>query len=159
MARPNYSANKRRREADKARKKREKADRRARQRENRQGTEPGVADESESPQNLPAVPLSEISITGVAKRTKEKSKGGRGPARLFVGGLSYDTGEAELREAFKVCGEIIDVVIITDRDTGRSRGFGFVTYGKSSEAQDAIARLDDAELDGRRLRVRPATER
>lgn len=124
------------------------------------GIEPGEEEGGiVSPQDLPAVPLSEISVTGVAKRSKEKSKPGRGPTRLFVGGLSYDTSEVELRQAFGVCGEIIDAVIISDRDTGQSRGFGFVTFSAAGEAQAAIDKLDDFELDNRRLRVRPATER
>jgi len=159
LARSDYGANKRRREADKARKKREKSERRQRNKELRaQGIDPDLDEEVFSPQDLPEVPLSEISVSGVAKRPKKEERGGRGQARLFVGGLSWDTGVDDMRRVFNTVGEVIDAIIITDRDTGRSRGFGFVTYADSDHAQQAIDTLDDTELDGRRLRVRPATE-
>ncbi|KAH6801101.1 glycine-rich RNA-binding protein 3, partial [Perilla frutescens var. hirtella] len=63
-------------------------------------------------------------------------------SRIFVGGLSYNTNDAGLREAFNKYGEIVDVRLITDRETGRSRGFGFITYTSVEEASTAIQALD-----------------
>ncbi|KAL2504971.1 RNA-binding protein [Abeliophyllum distichum] len=80
-------------------------------------------------------------------------------SKLFVGGLSYNMDEMSLREAFSRCGEVVEARIIMDRDTGRSRGFGFVTYTSSDEASGAIQELDGQELQGRRIRVNYATER
>jgi RNA recognition motif-containing protein len=81
-------------------------------------------------------------------------------ARLYVGNLSFRTVEAALREAFEQDGrKVTDVKIITDRETGQSRGFGFVEFGTSEEANAAISAMDGQELDGRRLRVNLAQER
>ncbi|MCB9557999.1 MAG: RNA-binding protein [Deltaproteobacteria bacterium] len=79
--------------------------------------------------------------------------------KLFVGGLSWGTTEADLRGAFAEYGEITDVHVAVDRDTGRSRGFGFVTYADGDQADRAIDRLDGQTLDGRTLRVSAARER
>ncbi|MCH2111065.1 MAG: RNA-binding protein, partial [Polyangiaceae bacterium] len=79
--------------------------------------------------------------------------------KLFVGGLSWDTDTDGLRSAFEAFGEVDDAVVITDRDTGRSRGFGFVTYKDSSAAKNAIEEMDGRELDGRNIRVNEAAER
>ncbi len=79
--------------------------------------------------------------------------------RLFVGGLSWDTDDDALRSAFEPHGEVKEAKVITDRDTGRSRGFGFVTYGSREDAAKAIEQMNGAELDGRRLRVDAAQER
>ncbi|KAE8816228.1 Glycine-rich RNA-binding protein 2, mitochondrial [Hordeum vulgare] len=80
-------------------------------------------------------------------------------SKLFVGGLSYTTDEGSLRDAFSHYGEIIDAKIIVDRDTGRSRGFGFITYAAEEQASSAIMALDGKDLHGRNLRVSAATER
>ncbi|CAA3010006.1 glycine-rich RNA-binding 3, mitochondrial-like [Olea europaea subsp. europaea] len=80
-------------------------------------------------------------------------------SKLFVGGLSYNMDEMSLREAFAGCGEVVEARIIMDRETGRSRGFGFVTYTSTDEASSAIQELDGQELQGRRIRVNYATER
>ncbi|KAF7803078.1 glycine-rich RNA-binding protein 4, mitochondrial-like [Senna tora] len=80
-------------------------------------------------------------------------------ARVFVGGVSYSTDEMSLREAFARYGEVIDARIIMDRETGRSRGFGFVTFTSTEEASSAIQALDGQDLHGRRIRVNFATER
>nr|XP_024929654.2 glycine-rich RNA-binding protein 2, mitochondrial [Ziziphus jujuba var. spinosa] len=80
-------------------------------------------------------------------------------SKLFIGGISYQTDEQSLREAFAKYGEIVDARIIVDRDTGRSRGFGFVTYTSSEEASSAIQALDGQELHGRRVRVNYATDK
>lgn len=79
--------------------------------------------------------------------------------KLFVGGLSWNTDDTGLREAFEPFGEIVEAKVITDRDTGRSRGFGFVTYTDEAAAQAAIQEMNDAQLDGRSLRVNEAQAR
>lgn len=79
--------------------------------------------------------------------------------KLFVGGIAWATTNEGLREAFERFGEVEDARIITDRDTGRSRGFGFVTFQDDDAAQAAIQEMDGEELDGRRLRVNEANER
>ncbi|KAI3861812.1 hypothetical protein MKX03_027417 [Papaver bracteatum] len=80
-------------------------------------------------------------------------------SKVFVGGLSWNTDETSLRQAFADCGEIIDARVIMDRDSGRSRGFGFVTYTSTEEASKAISTLDGQNVDGRTVRVNYATER
>uniref|UniRef100_A0A5B6Z8Z6 RRM domain-containing protein n=1 Tax=Davidia involucrata TaxID=16924 RepID=A0A5B6Z8Z6_DAVIN len=80
-------------------------------------------------------------------------------SKLFVGGLSYATDDMNLREAFAQYGEVSDAKIIMDRETGRSRGFGFVTYMSSDEASSAIQAMDGKEIQGRIIKVNYATER
>lgn len=80
-------------------------------------------------------------------------------SKLFVGGLSYGTDETSLREAFSQHGEVIEARIILDRDTGRSRGFGFVSYTSAEEASSALNAFDGQDLHGRRIRVNYATEK
>ena len=79
--------------------------------------------------------------------------------KLFVGGLSWDTTDEGLREAFTPYGEITESKIITDRDTGRSRGFGFVTFSEDENAKSAISKMDGSSLDGKILKVNEAQER
>jgi RNA recognition motif-containing protein len=79
--------------------------------------------------------------------------------RLYVGNLSFQAGADTLREAFAACGEVTDVHIVQDRETGQSRGFAFVTMATDAEAAKAIATLDGSSLDGRTLRVNEAEER
>jgi len=79
-------------------------------------------------------------------------------AKLYVGNLSYDTTEATLRSAFEAHGEVASVNLITDRDTGRPKGFGFVEMGSAEEAQKAKSALDGTEVDGRALKVDVAKE-
>jgi len=76
--------------------------------------------------------------------------------KLFVGGLSWGTTDDRLKEAFSRFGEVIEAKIINDRETGRSRGFGFVTFADPKAADAAIAGLDGQELDGRSIRVNEA---
>ncbi|KAH7282123.1 hypothetical protein KP509_35G013300 [Ceratopteris richardii] len=80
-------------------------------------------------------------------------------AKLFVGGLSFRTTEDGLRECFAAHGDISDVRIITDRETGRSRGFGFVTFYNDSDAEAAMSKLQGYNLDGRAIRVDRASAR
>jgi cold-inducible RNA-binding protein len=79
--------------------------------------------------------------------------------KLFVGNLSYSTGEAELRQAFEPFGSLRSVTIITDRMTGQPRGFGFVEFENADDAQRAIESLDGRDLGGRALNVNVARER
>ena len=72
---------------------------------------------------------------------------------IFVGNVSYSTTEDNIRTLFEPFGQIDSVKIITDRDTGRSRGFGFVEMPNDDEARAAIEALDGKEIDGRALRV------
>jgi cold-inducible RNA-binding protein len=74
-------------------------------------------------------------------------------AKLYVGNLSYDTSEASLRTAFEAHGEVTSVNLITDRDTGRPKGFAFVEMASPEDAQKAKAALDGTQLDGRALKV------
>lgn len=75
---------------------------------------------------------------------------------IYVGNLPYQLTEDELREAFLQFGEVSSVKIISDRDTGRSKGFGFVEMEVQSEAEEAIKQLDGAALKGRNLKVNQA---
>lgn len=79
--------------------------------------------------------------------------------KLFVGGLSWDTDDQGLRNAFAQYGEVTDAKVITDRDTGRSRGFGFVTFADANDADTAINEMNGAQLDGRTLNVNVAQDR
>ncbi len=79
--------------------------------------------------------------------------------RLYVGNLSFHTTADSLREAFVSIDEVTDVHVVTDRETGRSRGFGFVTMGSAAGAQKAIQAMNGAVVDGRPLRVNEAEER
>lgn len=80
-------------------------------------------------------------------------------SKLFVGGLSYGTDDHSLRDEFAKYGEVVEARIILDRESGRSRGFGFVTYTSSEEASAAITAMDGKTLDGRSIRVNHANER
>ena len=79
--------------------------------------------------------------------------------KLFVGSLSWNTTSAELQSAFAACVDVVEAKVITDRDTGRSRGFGFVTYNDLDAATRAIEELDGSMLDGRTIRVDRANDR
>jgi RNA recognition motif-containing protein len=79
--------------------------------------------------------------------------------KLFVGNLSFDTQTSDLERLFAQAGVCESAAVITDRDTGRSRGFAFVEMSSASEAQEAIAKFNGAELQGRTLNVSEAKER
>lgn len=79
--------------------------------------------------------------------------------RLYVGGLSYNTDEDSLRAHFSQAGEVRSAQIITDRDTGRSKGFGFVEMGSQAEMEKAIQMFNGKPLDGRNLTVNQARPR
>jgi RNA recognition motif-containing protein len=80
-------------------------------------------------------------------------------SRLFVGNLSFNTTEEAIRDAFAAFGEIVEAKLVTDRDTGRSRGFAFVELASNDAAQKAIQEMNGALLDGRPLRVNLAEAR
>lgn len=80
-------------------------------------------------------------------------------ARLYVGNLSYETDTESLRQAFASAGEVTDAHVVMDRESGRSRGFGFVTMASADLAKKAIESMNGANLDGREIRVNEAEER
>jgi cold-inducible RNA-binding protein len=79
--------------------------------------------------------------------------------KLFVGNLSFNTTENDLQDAFAPHGTVVEANLMTDRDSGRPRGFGFVTMSTEEEAEKAIAALNGANLDGRNLTVNAARPR
>ncbi|MDA0988320.1 MAG: RNA-binding protein [Chloroflexi bacterium] len=79
--------------------------------------------------------------------------------RIYVGNLGYETTEQELREAFEAHGEVQEVSVVRDRETGRSRGFGFVEMPTSAEGNAAISEINGKEMGGRTLTVNEARAR
>ncbi|OIC66107.1 hypothetical protein A7L55_18480, partial [Acinetobacter baumannii] len=79
--------------------------------------------------------------------------------RCFVGGLAWSTDDRSLQEAFSPYGEVVESKIISDRETGRSRGFGFVTFNDEQSMRDAIDAMNGKMLDGRSITVNPAQSR
>jgi RNA recognition motif-containing protein len=77
-------------------------------------------------------------------------------SKLYVGNLSFNTTEAELRTAFSAFGTLTDVFVATDRETGRPRGFAFVTFSTADESKVALEKMNGVELDGRALTVNEA---
>jgi RNA recognition motif-containing protein len=76
--------------------------------------------------------------------------------KVFVGGLAWATSDASLRAAFEACGTITECKVVMDRDTGRSRGFGFVTFADEAGCRKAIETMDGQTIDGRAVRVNEA---
>ena len=79
--------------------------------------------------------------------------------KIFVGSLSWNTSDQELGDFFSQVGEIQEAKVITDRETGRSRGFGFVTFNSQDDANAAVERFNGAELDGRTIKVNIAEDK
>lgn len=79
--------------------------------------------------------------------------------RLYVGNLAYSVTSEQLQNLFAAHGEVVEVNMITDRDTGRSKGFGFVEMATEEDCRKAIQELDDRDLDGRNIKVNEAKER
>ena len=79
--------------------------------------------------------------------------------KLFVGGLSWDTDNDSLRHKFEEYGAVSEAKVIYDRETDRSRGFGFVTFKNNTDAEDAMQQLDGKDFDGRVIKVNEAQER
>ncbi len=73
--------------------------------------------------------------------------------KLFIGGISFSTSTDSLRQLFAQVGAVESVAVVTDRDTGQSRGFGFVEMATAEEANQAVTRLNGHQLDGRQLKV------
>ncbi|MCA9651167.1 MAG: hypothetical protein KC501_14720 [Myxococcales bacterium] len=156
----NYSAGKRQREIEKAKKKKQKE---LRKRER----------SASSGDNIPIATVEELqgglmSADDVVRRmmpgeeeSEDTGPGGRKtlPSRLFIGGLSWSVTTDQLREKFEKIGPVNDAVVVLDRDTGDSRGFGFVTMADRKDAAEAIKQLNGEEFEGRSLVVRQATER
>lgn len=156
MARSNYSFGKRQREIEKAKKKKEKA---ARKR-----------DRASSGGDIPIATVEELQGGGLRSidEVMQSMQGGETeggtsartiPSRLFVGGLAWRVTTEQLRAKFEEIGPVNDAVVVLDRDTGDSRGFGFVTMADRKDASEAIRKLNGIDLDGRTLVVRQATER
>ena len=81
---------------------------------------------------------------------------------IYVGNLPYSIGDSELEQIFGEFGSVSDCKIITDRDTGRSKGFGFIEMANQEEGEEAIKQLDGKEIDGRNIKVnvaKPKTDR
>ena len=150
-----YSQGKRQRDADKQRKKREKAERKAMRRE-RGPVEPEVVSAQEVTGALPSV---DEAMREIAHRANTKRTAATIPSRLFIGSLSHDTTDASLRSAFESVGTVAEAVVVTDRDSGRSKGFGFVTLADRKQTARVIERMDGTLLDGREIVVRVAEER
>ncbi|KAL8370308.1 hypothetical protein RB595_000611 [Gaeumannomyces hyphopodioides] len=79
-------------------------------------------------------------------------------SKLFIGGLAWHTEETILRQKFEEFGAVEEAVVVKDRDTGRSRGFGFVRYTNEDDAQRAINAMNNVEFDGRTIRVDKASD-
>lgn len=77
-------------------------------------------------------------------------------SKLFVGGLPYSTTDDELQDVFAAHGKVVSAKVIMDRESGRSKGFGFVEFETEEEAQAAMKALHDSELGGRRILVNEA---
>ena len=79
--------------------------------------------------------------------------------KMYVGGLSWNTTDEGLKSAFAKHGEVSEVAVIKDRDTGRSRGFGFVTMADEAGSKAAMSALNGTDLDGRTIKVNEAEEK
>lgn len=79
--------------------------------------------------------------------------------KIYVGNLSYQATEDTVRESFEEFGEITDLVIIKDRATGRSKGFGFITFDSAQSADRAVEEMNGRQLDGRAIKVSIAQEK
>ncbi|KAJ7770485.1 putative glycine-rich RNA-binding protein [Mycena metata] len=80
-------------------------------------------------------------------------------SKLYIGNLSWHTTDDSLNQAFSAHGQVTDSIVMKDRETGKSRGFGFVTFSTDAEAQKAIDCMNDQDLDGRQIRVNVAQGR
>lgn len=166
MARSNYSAGKRQKENERAKKKRDKAERKRQRSESGGGTDGIPIASVEELQGLSSDQSDEeaqrVMDAAVSTGSPEEGESRRSatvPSRLFVGGLSWGSTDEDLKEVFSKCGTVAEAIIITDRDTGDSRGFGFVTMQDRRDAAKAIKDLNGSELHGRTIVVKAATER
>eukprot|EP00698_Gefionella_okellyi_P010947 TRINITY_DN2867_c0_g1_i1.p1 TRINITY_DN2867_c0_g1~~TRINITY_DN2867_c0_g1_i1.p1 ORF type:complete len:204 (-),score=40.42 TRINITY_DN2867_c0_g1_i1:166-753(-) len=111
-----------------------------------------MADRSRSPQARRSPPRRSSRSPPRAAET-----GATGGKKLFIGGLSWSTTDESLRRAFEQYGSVTEARVATDRESGRSRGFGFVTFVNDADGNTAISRLDGQDLDGRQIRVSEST--
>jgi RNA recognition motif-containing protein len=150
-----YSSNKRQREQQQARKQQDKEHRRAMRREHGPSAPEIVSAESITGH----LPSSDEALRNMQRRAEAPRSVATIPCRLFVGGLGTVVTEADLRQAFGAFGDIADCIVMTDRATGQSRGFGFVTMSNRKDAGAAVEALDGSEINGRRIGVNVATDR
>ncbi len=113
-------------------------------------TTPALSKASERDETLPIKESSEADCTPTKPVVSRK---------LFVGGLSWGTTDDGLHSAFSQFGEIVEAKVITDRETGRSRGFGFVAFANNEGATRAVSEMDGSELDGRTIKVNEAEDK
>jgi len=157
MARTNYSFGKRQRELGKEKKKREK-EARKRDRAAGGGDIPiATVEELQGGGNLMSIDEVMQSMQSTDEESAPQQRAI--PSRLFVGGLAWGVTTEQLRQAFESIGRVNDAIVMVDRDTGDSRGFGFVTMADRKDASEAIRKLNGVDLEGRPLVVRQATER
>ncbi|XP_059448931.1 glycine-rich RNA-binding protein 2, mitochondrial-like [Corylus avellana] len=100
-----------------------------------------------------------VSQNGQASTTSMLNSVRYMSSKLFIGGLSYSTDDQSLKDAFSGFGDVIEARVIIDRDTGRSRGFGFINYSSDESATSALSAMDGQELNGRNIRVSYANDR
>ena len=151
-----FSGGKRNREASRDLKKTRKEERLRRNRDLRaRGIDPDLAEPGVDAAALPEVKLEDVVIS-VARQPRNTDVG---PTKLFVGGISSNTTSADLRGFFSKFGELVDAAVVVNRSTGQSRGFGFVSFRSSIDANQAIASANGVELDGHPMRVNRAEER
>jgi len=151
-----FSGGKRNREASRDLKKKQKEDRLRRNRDLRaRGIDPDVVDPSDAPAPLPEVKLEDVVI-GVPAQSRRADYG---PIKLFVGGLNTDTNAADLRRWFAPFGDVVDAIIVADRGTRRSRGFGFVSFQTPAAAEAAAKGMNGVDVDGQTLKVNRAEAR
>lgn len=149
-----YSPGKRQREAKQARKREEKQERAAAR--SRGPKELPIVSAEELSGNLPSI---EDAMRAIENPRSVERVASTVSVRLFVGSLGDDITDDDLRNAFTAFGPVSDAIVMLDRDTGSSRGFGFVTMSNRKDAPKAIAALHKSELKGHSIVVNVATER
>lgn len=158
MAKTNYSFGKRQRELEREKKKQDKEARKRDRAANGGNIPIATVEELQGGGNIMSIDEVMQSMQGNPEDGAQQQQRTI-PSRLFVGGLAWGVSTDKLRQMFETVGRVADAVVMVDRDTGDSRGFGFVTMADRRDATEAIRRLDGADLDGRTLVVRQATER
>ena len=146
--RTGYSVQKRRREVERQQKKRDKAERRARLRESSSGAVPVAS----------AADLQSAAFEANPEANRDPGSRAQ-PARVFVGSLSFEACEEDLRSLFQDYGEVLDVQVIVDQGTGEPRGFAFVTMEGRKHAMKAMRGLAGARLHGRAIKLDLAVEK
>jgi N-acetylmuramoyl-L-alanine amidase CwlA len=147
---------KRAREAKRDQKNREKEQRRAEKRRDPSSRGPEIVSAADIVGDLPSI---DEVMESLQNNTQVQRSAPTIPTKLFVGSLSDSTTSAGLRAHFEPHGAVMEAVVITDRNTGASRNFGFVTMADRKTAPAVISALHHSELDGNRIVVNVATER